>query len=131
MANIYIVERWVDNGYKYEVDTLAIWFDKQVALDYAATYDSLRTGDTVAVRETVEGEQLGQFGAIVYKREYIDHTLVLFEQVDGFRPGKSKEEYLEKVRREKPELFTAEVDTDRLWEMYVSFWEDCDGEYVC
>lgn len=126
MANIYIVERWGFREFGYEVDTIAIWFDKQVALDYADNYDCLDHLDLILVKEQTEGEMAGQKSTTVYKREYIDHTQVLFDEVYTYTGGLTKDEFLTKCKEQAPSLVNENVDVDRLYAMYNGLWEDYD-----
>lgn len=126
MTNIYIVERWGFSEFRYEVDTVAIWLDKQVALDYAANYDCLDHLDLILVKEQTEGEMAGQKSTTVYKREYIDHTQVLFDEVEIYTGGLTKDEFLTVCKEQAPSLVNENVDVDRLYAMYNGLWEDYD-----
>ena len=105
MTYIYFVEERVDNGYNYETHNVAVWLDKQKALDFAVNYQ-LEHLDKIIVEEKQVGVQV-HIGTVIY-----DHTQALFSSMDfyDYDSDLSYDAVLLYTVQEFSPLLTQEVD---------------------
>lgn len=121
MTSLYFVEEWVDNGYNYDTYTVAVWLDKQKALDYAGDYQ-LEHLNKITVEERQEGVQR-YIGTVIYQRQHYDHTQALFSMVGSWYFGRRVGELTEQnivaisVAVASP-LITEDVDFNKLYQLY-------------
>lgn len=127
MTNIYFVTRWDAYNDEHSEHLLALYLDKQEALDYAALCP-LEHEETVTVEEKCIGVQK-QWTGYIYEREYYDHTYVLFSMcwfdVDKYL---TQDQVIHECILMASPMITENVDFDKLYRLYTEQFNYEDEE---
>ena len=121
MSNIYLV-MFCDGYYDSSDHPVAIYRDKEKAIDYAVNYD-LAHDELVTVEERQEGVQDCRQVVTIYQRQHYDHTQALFYMVGcAYFMGRvgelTEQEIVDISVREASPLITEDVDFSTLYQLY-------------
>lgn len=123
MNNLYFIKHWIDNGYNYDTDTVAVWLDKEVALDFATRYH-LEHNEIITVEERQEGVQHEYKVKTIHKYKHYDYTEALFSMVCWYDYGVtlSQNQVIAEVIKQASPLVTENVDFNKLYQLYIETW---------
>lgn len=121
MTNIYFVTRWDAYNDEYSEHLVALYLDKQEALNYAAACP-LEHEERVTVEEKCLGLQK-EWTGYIYQRQHYDHTQALFSMLGWFPIEIDNiDELIGLVVSKLSPMLVAEVDFSKLYQLYMETW---------